>query len=207
MLSSSTPLMGKLRSAILAVGAVCGFTMTSNLHAADAASAQISDTSLGGGEFAYSITLKDTGTGNLGTFWYSWVPGQDFMPVSPTNVVAPSGWTDLITNGGSSDGFAIQFVSSSAPLTPGASDTFTFDSTATPAQIAGDSPFHSTMPVDTAFVYNGAPFETATGASDVGFQLQVATASVPEPSSMALVFFSVGALGLWAWSRKALAAR
>jgi hypothetical protein len=178
MLFSSTPLTGKSRWTALVAGAICGFALISNVRAGDAATATISDTSLGGGEFNYSITLKDTGTGNLGTFWYSWVPGEDFMPVSPTNIVAPTGWTDLITNAGSGDGFAIQFVSSSAPLTPGATDTFTFTSTATPAQIAGDSPFHSTMPVDTAFVYSGAPF------SDAGFQLEVA--AVPEPSSVAL---------------------
>ena len=178
------PLMGKARWTASVASVICGFAMFSTVHAADSATATISDTSLGGGEFDYSITLKDTGAGNLGTFWYSWVPGKDFMPVSPTNIVAPTGWTDTVTNGGASDGYAIQFVSSSAPLTAGATDTFTFESTATPAQIAGNSPFYPTTPVDTAFVYSGGPF------SDAGLDFQVASA--PEPSSTALFF--LGAL-------------
>ena len=48
------------------------------------ASAQVTDIQISPGEYQYDITLKDIGTTNVGTFWFSWVPGQNFMPVSPT---------------------------------------------------------------------------------------------------------------------------
>src|SRR6202453_440166 len=54
-----------------------------------AASAQFTDTPLGGGEFEYNITLQNIGTPNIGTFWNAWVPGEDFMAVSPTDIVPP----------------------------------------------------------------------------------------------------------------------
>jgi len=57
--------------------------------------------------FNYTLTLNNSAasTANIETFWFSWVPGQDFMAVSPTNIVAPSGWTDAITHAGSGDGY------------------------------------------------------------------------------------------------------
>src|ERR1700678_1804042 len=107
-------------------------------HAAvPTATAQISDIPLTGGTFAYTITLENTGATTIGTFWNAWVPGEDFMAVSPTNIISPTGWTANITNGGSDDGFAIQWVASSNLLQPDNSDTFTFDSTVTPTAMDG----------------------------------------------------------------------
>ncbi len=40
-------------------------------HAADDATAQITSPPLGVGEFDYTITVTDTGTTNLETYWYS----------------------------------------------------------------------------------------------------------------------------------------
>ena len=39
--------------------------------AADLATANLSSTPLGGGEFDYTLTLDNTGTNNLETFWYA----------------------------------------------------------------------------------------------------------------------------------------
>jgi len=36
------------------------------------------------------------------------VPAEDFMPVSPTNIVSPAGWTEIVTHAGAGDGYAIQ---------------------------------------------------------------------------------------------------
>jgi hypothetical protein len=164
--------------------------------AAETASAVITPTSLGGGDFDYSIKLTDTGTTDLGTFWFSWIPGQDYLPVSPISEISPTGWhVGTISHGGSSDGYAIQWVASSDLLTPGNSLTFSFESTATPAQIAGDSPFYPTTPVGTAFVYSGAPF------SDGGDRL-VATVETPEPSTFALSFLALAAMGGLVFLRK-----
>jgi hypothetical protein len=166
--------------------------MVSSVHAAEIASAIISSTQLDPTDWQYDVTLTDTGTTNVGTFWFSWVPGEDFMGVAPADVLAPASWGDAVTHGGAGDGFAIQWVADAAgdELTPGNSlGGFQFDSTLSPSQMAGDSPFYPGMPVLTAFVYSGAPF------SDAGFQLLVQpAAATPEPVSGTLAILGAGVL-------------
>jgi hypothetical protein len=153
-----------------------------NGRAAEQATAEMTFESVGAGVFDYTIKLNDTGTTNIETFWFSWVPGKDFLPSSPTGIVSPTDWNANITHGGSADGFAIQWLTSSsatpAPLTPGSSLDFSFDSTATPQTLAGDSPFYSTTPIGTSFVYSGAPF------SDAGFEFVVESAPEPSPAEL-----------------------
>ena len=129
----------------------------------------------------YSITLNNTGTTTIGTFWFGWVPGNGFLSATPTNIGTPAGWTEMTTNGGA----AIQFVTS-MPLTAGSSlSGFTFDSTETPAELlsafTGMEP-GTGDPQSTAFVYSGAPL---VGAGDQ-FVVTPATASTPEPGTMLL---------------------
>ena len=71
------------------------------------------------------------------------------MGVAPTDVLSPTSWSDTITNAGGSDGFAIQWVATPGDeLTPGNSlGGFQFDSTISPANMAGDSPFFPGTPV------------------------------------------------------------
>ncbi len=166
--------------------------------AAESATASITDQDLGGGNFDYTITLDDTGTTNIGTLWFAWIPGQDYLPLQPTSTTSPTGWAvDQFTHAGSSDGYAIQWVASSDLLTPGNSLTFSFDTTAPPAQIAADSTFHPGVPVTTAFIYSGAPF------SDNGVRL-VATVVTPEPSSLALLFLGATGVVVAVWHRRKL---
>ena len=126
--------------------------------------------------FRYNIDLKNTGSTPIGTLWYSWIPApsEDFMGVRPTNVTSPAGWTATVTNNGGNDGFAILWVNSSRPLT---SDQtllgFSFDSTETPVQLAGNSPFFPASPIGTTFIYSGGPF------SDSGVQFQISPTSFP----------------------------
>jgi Hint domain len=137
------------------------------------ASATITPVQIDATHWQYSITLTDTGTTLLGTFWFAWVPGQDFLATSPIVVVDPTGWSDVITNGGPSDGFAIRWVASGLPtdLQPGdALGGFTFTSTDAPSSVLGDSVFFPATPVTTSFVYSGMPF------SDAGFTFQAETA-------------------------------
>ena len=66
-----------------------------------------------GANFDYTIALSNSSSSNasIGTFWYAWIPGQDYLATSPISVTPPTGWSDNITNMGSGDGFAIQFLS------------------------------------------------------------------------------------------------
>ena len=133
-------------------------------------------------DYDYLVTLKDdaASTSNIGTFWYSWLPGQDYMFNRPISVTNPAGWTSSITGGNAGNGFAIRWVAGAgSALTPGTSLTFGFTSAETPAQLAGFSRYFPTTPVGTSVVYSAGPF------SDPGFQF-VAAAPVPEPSSLVL---------------------
>ena len=71
-----------------------------------------------GPDFNYTINLANASSSNagIGTFWYAWVPGEDFLATSPISVSPPAGWTDNITNARPVDGFAIQFVANSSAL-------------------------------------------------------------------------------------------
>jgi hypothetical protein len=135
----------------------------------ESATATVTATQLGQDSYQYSVTLTDTGTTPLGTLWFAWVPGQDFLDTSPTSVSSPSGWTDQITNFGTTDGYAIQWhvvATGTGEVAAGASlSGFSFTSADTPAQVSGDSSFHPGTPVLTSFVYSGQPF------SDAGYQL------------------------------------
>ena len=102
---------------MLAISLVCS---ASSIRAAEMASATIASTQLNSTTWQYDVVLDDIGTTNIGTLWFSWVPGEDFMPTSPSNVMSPTSWTDNVTNAGPSDGFAIQWVAGpGAALTPG----------------------------------------------------------------------------------------
>jgi hypothetical protein len=162
------------------------------------ANAQISGQAAGGGGYNYTITLNNTAasTSPIGTFWYSWIPGEDFLPSSPTSVQPPTGWTDIITHFGATDGYAIEFTASTPLISPGSSLAFKFSSPDSPAAIAGSSPFYTTTPtpVGTSFLYGGTtPFSGASA--------EIVVQSVPEPSSLGLLM--AGAIGLLAKPRQA----
>jgi hypothetical protein len=80
------------------------------------------------------------------------------------NITAPTGWVEKVTHGGSTDGYAIQFVDKTGPLlAPGSSlSDFGFTSADTPAHLAGDSAFYKTFPALTSYVYSGAPFSSGS---------------------------------------------
>jgi hypothetical protein len=171
---------------VFALGACCSLhSQTLN------PSAQITGVSAGPNTFNYTISLQNTAasTDPISTFWYAWIPGEDFLPSNPLSISAPAGWSGVPTHFGAGDGYAIQFTTSTAPLAPGASLDFQFQSSDTPAQLAGNSPYYPTTPVGTSYVYAGAPFAS--------LGQQFAVQSVPEPSTSALLI--IGCLGLLAW--------
>lgn len=143
------------------------------------ASATLTSQQLGPNSYEYDLTLTDTGSTPIGTFWFAWIPGYDLLRSSPTSISSPPGWT------GSAQHEAIgvdsvQWVNSASPLQPGHSLTgFKFDSPDTPAKISGVSSFFG-LPVEESYVYIGAP------ETDPGFALRAATI-VPEPASLVLL--------------------
>lgn len=156
-----------------------------------------------GPNFDYTISLTNTsgaGNDNIATFWFAWVPGADFMPSNPLSVTDPSGWKDVITHGGASDGYAIQFdaLAPANDLAPASSLVFDFKSADTPAQLMGNSPFYPTFPVLTSFVYSTGPLRGDGEKILVSFQ------SVPEPSSLMLgMAAALGSLAWWRLRRRA----
>jgi hypothetical protein len=177
--------------------ALLGIVLATGLWASPAsaglinATATYTDSALAGGQFAYTITLTDnsSSTDPIGTFWFAWTPGKDFMTNNPISEITPTGWVANITHGGATDGYAIQWVASSNLLTPGTSLTFGFTSLETPTQLAGFSQFFPTIKEATATLYNAAPF-SADSETIVATQFS----SVPEPSSLMLTL--VGGLGV-----------
>lgn len=154
------------------------------------------------GVYDYSLTLNNTGTTTVGTFWFSWVPGGDFLNPVPTNVTQPAGWGNRVLT--TAQGTSIQWTTTAALLQPGGSlSGFNFSSTETPDQLLGLVPSGTGAgdPITTSFVYIGAPFR------DPGAQF-AATAATPEPGSLALLATGLlgGARSLYRRTRRTLAA-
>jgi len=152
------------------------------------ATATYTDSMISPGEYQYDLTLNNTGTTTIGTFWFSWIPGAGFMPASPTDVQSPTGWSDVLTNANAS----IQWTTTSDLLAPGDSlSGFDFDSTTTPAQLqalfAGPG-LGTGDPTATSFVYIAAPL------ADPGQQLVAtqAIATTPEPATSISVAVGFG---------------
>jgi len=161
-------------------------TTASAFAAGISASATISDIEVSPGVFNYSLALDNTGTTNIETFWFSWVPGAAFLSTTPTGVTSPTGWGDKLTNGGD----AIQWTTTTNPLAAGGSlSGFSFDSTESPAQMALDFTGTGTGsgdPVLTSFVYIGAPL------GDPGDQFVVSQVNAtPEPGTLLLTLTGV----------------
>jgi hypothetical protein len=127
------------------------------------ATATITPSQIDSTTYHYEITLTNTGTTAIGTFWFAWVPGSGFMTVPPTNVMAPSNWTASLTNNGAAIEYEV--MSDSMPPNPYAQDRrlpagtaisgFSFNSTLTPAQLTSMT---NGVPNDVSYVYIGAAF-------------------------------------------------
>jgi hypothetical protein len=151
-----------------------------------------------GQTFTYSLIVKDTGTTNLNTFWYAWIPPAgyyDFLPSTPTADTSPTGWTGYLE--GNNDGIdnnSIEWISSSNPLTPGQSLTFGFTTPDNPATVTGNGDYYG-FPIGYSYVYNiTAPPGAQPSSSDPGALLNVTVGTVPEPATCGLL--ALGAAGL-----------
>lgn len=130
----------------------------------------------------YDLTLTDTGTSTIGTFWYAQFAGLDFLATAPVAVESPAGWTSLIThNNMRPDGFGIQWTATSPAvlLSGGATLTrFGFETSDPRDEIIGHSvPFPSFL-VGTSVVNSGGP------TSDPGAEIDVTPVSIPGDANL-----------------------
>jgi hypothetical protein len=163
------------RIAALVFGAILA---PASVLAAINATASYTSQQLDASHWRYSVTLNNTGSTNIGTYWFGWVvfpPIYDLLPSIPTNVQSPAGWTGAGLNDSFYGGYSAEWTTSTSPLAPGASlGGFTFDSADSPTVMANTSPVFSLYRTDTSWVYVGP------SQGDPGLRFQP-TQIVPEP--------------------------
>jgi len=184
----------KLIKALFGIGLLAA---SSEARAQEAATGVINLVSTQGSgaseKFTYDIVLKDTGSTNIGSFWYAWIPPDnlyDFLKSKPTAETSPTGWVanlEGLNNG--SDYNSIQWVANSNPLTSGSTLNFGFTTPDNFATVTGSSPDFG-FPTGYSYVYLGAPEAQGDGG---GF-LNVAAGSVPEPATLSLLAVASAAL-------------
>jgi len=179
----------------LLLSGAAALTIASQVHAAESASGVINLESINGSgasqTFTYDIVLKDTGSTDIGSFWYAWIPYlgvlpdnyYNFLPSDPTAENNPTGWVaNIVGPGIFDDGYSIQWVSDSNPMTPGSTFNFGFTTPDKFTTVTG-SPFG--FPTGYSYVYQAGP----EAAGDSGGFLVVAAGSstVPEPATLSLL--------------------
>lgn len=175
---------------------VVSLSIAGSAFGALSASAIVS-TSSTSSPYDYTIDLHNTGTTNIGTLWFAWDAGTDynFLPTSPTNIVAPAGWVAPVTHAYPGDGYGIEYYNlSGSPIAPGADGLFHFTSADSPATLAGNAYFPG-FKVTSSFAYIGFP------ESDPGFKFN-ASVGVPEPAGLTLAAIGIAC---FAWRRRLMA--
>jgi hypothetical protein len=147
-----------------------------------------------GPNFDYTISLTNTGSTNIGTFWFAWTPPgmpfeYDFLPSAPFSISQPTGWLGPASPG--FPGYSIEYYNSTGSLlAPGQTDTFRFSSPDSPATLQGST---FGFPDTTSFIYAGSPLVGSTAQVNPGF--------VPEPCSTCALL-AIGCAGLLALHRR-----
>jgi PEP-CTERM motif len=144
--------------------------------------------------YHYTITLHNTGTTPIGTFWYAWFdsPDYDLLPSQPTVVTMPSGWIAPTPSlGPPYDGYSIEWYNISGnAIAPGATQTFSFTTPDSPSVLGSGSSFYP-LATQTSFLYQGFP------ETDAGYYFALpapTTAPIPEPASLGLLAIGAAAL-------------
>jgi hypothetical protein len=171
----------------LALAVAAGLAASTVSSQAQGAVATISGVAAGGGVFDYTITLYNTGTTSLDSFWYAWTQSGNNLSAAITTPGSSLGWTDAALEGNTSISWE---GNSGDALAVGQSATFTFDSTETPSAI-------TTSPSGESVVYVNGTGPNTFGQNSPGSASPVFSPTLvpaPEPSTMGLV--AAGALVL-----------
>jgi hypothetical protein len=113
----------------LTLALALGLTASALSANAQSASATISGVQ-DGANFDYTILLHNTGTTALNSFWYGWIQFQNDLPTDPSSANNTLGWANTL------DGNSIMWQNSTGTaLAAGATATFTFVDSSTPAAI------------------------------------------------------------------------
>jgi hypothetical protein len=144
------------------------------------AAATITETGTSGSEFMYSLTLTNEGSNPINAFWYGWTVGSFNLPSVPTSLAGPTGWT------ASALSESVQFGNSTgSAIAPGATGTFTFESTSSPTALTtgthdgdptGESVAYATVAAMKAFE------QSVAGVASGAFVPTLQTVMVPVPN-------------------------
>jgi hypothetical protein len=175
----------------LATRFVLGFALATSAATIVHAQGQVPSGTIGSsgaGPYTYALTFSDAvgATSPVGSVWYAWVPGQFYLPGTPTSASAPAGWTATIFAN------SIQFIANSGAFDILAGQSlsgFSYQATFTPAQLA------AAANSGVSDAYHAGLF------SDGGQIFTVQILAVPEPAVPALV--ALGAIILWGLRRPA----
>ncbi len=172
-----------VRFGLVVAGGLAMSVASSHAQNTLSATATLSDVPAGG-IFDYTLTLQNTGSVAINSFWYGWIQGVFNLPTTGSNLqnVQNSLAWDVIN-----DGNSIQFENNSgSTLAAGASMTFTFDSIETPDSFITDT---LDRPV-ASIAYAAANGPSTFGQSENGIAsdpIPTTLVAAPEPSSMTLL--------------------
>ena len=190
------PKLIPIRFALVLAAGLAVSTVSSQ---AQSATATISGVAAGGGVFDYTITLQNTGTTSLDSFWYAWTTSGNNLSAAISNPGSSLGWIDTALEGNTSISWE---GNSGNRLAVGQSATFTFDSTDTPSVI-------TTLPSGESVAYVNGTGPNTFEQNDPGVASPVFSptlVAVPEPSSLGLLmaglFVMAGSIRSLAVSRK-----
>ena len=128
--------MNLIRSSLALAGVLAAATVSTHAQSATATLSWAAASN----SYAYTVTLKNTGSVALNSFWYGWTTSGDNLPSEPSSAGNSVGWGNTVS------GNSIKWVNTSysyygttyyygTPLAPGASATFTFVSSSSPSEI------------------------------------------------------------------------
>lgn len=190
--------LSKLISIRFAIAVAAGLAVSTVSSHAQNATATISGVQVGS-LFDYTITLKNTGTTSLDSFWYAWTLSGNNLSTAITSPGSSLGWTDTAIEGNTSISWE---GNSGNELAEGQSATFTFDSTETPSAI-------TTSPSGESVAYVSGTGPNTFEQNDPGVASPVFSpilVVVPEPSSLGLLmaglFVMTGSIRSLTVSRK-----